>query len=43
MEAQLVPAMIVVEAVASGVVVVDVVAGVAAGFVADDKRSKAKS
>ena len=39
MEAQPVPAMIVVEAVASGVVVVDVVAGV----VADDRRSKAKS
>ena len=39
MEAQPVLAMIVVEAVASGVVVVDVVAGA----VADDRRSKAKS
>ena len=42
-EAQPVPAMVVVEAVASVVVVVDVVAGVAASVVADDRRSKAKS
>ena len=42
-EAQSVPAMVVVEAVASVVVVVDVVAGVAADVVADDRQKKAKS
>ena len=44
-EAQPVPAMVVVETVASVVVVVvvDVVAGVAANVFVDDRRSKAKS